>query len=125
MVSHLIPASLTILTPLLLGRNSSVVARSQSRRKGFNGDFWENPRHDEKREKPKTVLWNIFDHFESTFKDEEISESVFIYNSIFKKYTKSLSGNFLTLTLTVFLDWLIFRTIMLYLTKSTNRQIKQ
>ena len=50
MVSHLIPASLTIPTPLLLGRNSSV-ARSQSRRKGFNGDFWENPRHDEKRGK--------------------------------------------------------------------------
>ena len=51
MVSHLIPASLTILTPLLLGRNSSVVARSHSRRKGFNGDFWENPCHDEKRGK--------------------------------------------------------------------------
>ena len=51
MVSHLIPASLTIPTPLLLGRNSSVVARSHSRRKGFNGDFWENPCHDEKRGK--------------------------------------------------------------------------
>ena len=45
------PASLTIPTPLLLGRNSSVVARSHSRRKGFNGDFWENPCHDEKRGK--------------------------------------------------------------------------